>query len=99
MRWKRLIIMLVAGSLFAALVLSLTLAFFLRHHYAETLAAKVWPAAPYPAGVVGTAVQGSRTVLLMGDSRMADWGLPQIEGWRVVNAGLPGVTTAQLKSC
>ena len=93
--------MLVAGSLFAALVLSLTLVFFLRHHYAGTLAAKVWPAAayPYPAGVVGTAVPGSRTVLLLGDSRMADWGLPQIDGWRVLNAGLPGVTTAQLASC
>ena len=85
--------------LFAALALSLTFMLFLRHHYAETLAAKVWPAERFTVRVAGTAVPGSRTVLLMGDSRMADWGLPQVENWRVLNAGLPGVTTAQLASC
>jgi lysophospholipase L1-like esterase len=85
--------------LFAALALTLALVFLLRRHYAETLAVKVWPADPYTVGVAGTADPGSRTVLLMGDSRMSDWGLPQIEGWRVLNTGLPGVTTAQLASC
>ena len=91
--------MLGAGSLFVVLVLSLVLILLLRHQYSETLAAKVWPAEPFAAEVAGTAVPGSRTVLLMGDSRMADWGFPPIEGWRVLNAGLPGVTTAQLASC
>ncbi len=99
MRHKRLIIMLGVVSLFATLALALTILLFLRRHYAATLAAKVWPADRFTVGVVGTAVPGSRTVLLMGDSRMTDWGLPQIEGWRVVNAGLPGITTAQLVSC
>jgi lysophospholipase L1-like esterase len=99
MRRKRLIIMLFAVTLFVVLALSLMLVLLLRHHYAETLSAKVWPANRFTVGVAGTTVPGSRTVLLMGDSRMSDWGLPQIEGWRVLNAGLPGVTTAQLASC
>ena len=51
------------------------------------VAAKVWPAGPLHGRTIGTAVPGSRTVLLMGDSRMANWGLPQIEGWRMLNAG------------
>jgi lysophospholipase L1-like esterase len=36
------------------------------------------------------------TLLLLGDSRMAEWGLPQLPGFRVVNAGFPGCTTSQI---
>jgi lysophospholipase L1-like esterase len=37
-----------------------------------------------------------RVILLMGDSRVAQWGVPRFPGYRVVNAGIPGATTPQL---
>jgi lysophospholipase L1-like esterase len=36
-------------------------------------------------------------VLLMGDSRMAEWGVPDLGRWRVLNAGAPGWTTGQIR--
>jgi len=36
------------------------------------------------------------TVLLLGDSRMAQWDLPQLSGWRVVNANLDTDSDAEV---
>jgi lysophospholipase L1-like esterase len=88
-----------AVMMIAAPALFLTLVFLLRHQYGKELMAKIWPAGPLTVGVIGTTAPESRTVLLLGDSRMADWDLPEIKGWRVVNAGVRGATTAQLASC
>ncbi|SRR5208282_3760883 len=88
-----------AVTLVAMLALFLMLVFLLRRHYGETLAAQVWPAGPFTVGAVGTPAPEAKTILLLGDSRMAEWGSPQIEGWRVLNTGRRGVTTAQLASC
>jgi lysophospholipase L1-like esterase len=34
---------------------------------------------------------------MMGDSRIAEWGLPVIPGWRVVNSGILGLTSSELR--
>lgn len=96
MRINRLISVVCAVTAGAALALSVMLVLLARRQYGETLAAKVWPAGESAAVTAGTTVSGPRTVLLLGDSRIADWGLPQIEGCRVLNAGMPGITSAQL---
>jgi lysophospholipase L1-like esterase len=78
-------------------VLTVSVAQLVRRQYAGKLIAQIWP-----AGVTTTvlmadaAVPGTKTLLLLGDSRVADWGLPRIESFRVVNAGVPGMTSAQL---
>jgi|WetSurMetagenome_2_1015567.scaffolds.fasta_scaffold132506_1 lysophospholipase L1-like esterase len=87
-----------AAALLAALVGLLVLVFLLRWQYGKELMAKVWPAGPFTIGSVGTAVPESRTILLLGDSRISEWDFPQIGGWRVLNAGAGGATTAQLAS-
>ncbi len=93
---KPLAMILGGAGLTAACGLSLTFALLARHQYGETMIAKVWPAGVSPVAVPPPAAPGARTVMLFGDSRMAEWGTPSIMGWRVVNAGFPGLTTAQL---
>src|SRR5438270_6822648 len=39
---------------------------------------------------------GLPTLLFVGDSRVAEWGLPRLAGFHVVNAGFPGCTTSQI---
>lgn len=41
---------------------------------------------------------GSPSVVILGDSRAAGLGEPEIEGWNVVNLGVPGQTTAEVLS-
>lgn len=38
----------------------------------------------------------SRIVLLIGDSRAADLGVPAVPGWTILNRGIPGQTTEQV---
>ena len=68
-----------------------------RKLYADRLASQVWigGTAPNPATIPFDA-SVKTTVLLLGDSRIADWGVPQLKNSRVINAGMPGATTAQL---
>src|SRR5439155_23001887 len=68
-----------------------------RKRYADRLASQVWigGTAPNPATIPFDA-SVKTTVLLLGDSRIADWGVPQLKNSRVINAGMPGATTAQL---
>jgi lysophospholipase L1-like esterase len=81
--------------LFAALVLAF---WFARSRYENRLTRQIWPLnAPDISVVSYTPANFNSTVLLLGDSRMAQWGLPQWSGWRVVNAGAGGLTTGQLR--
>src|SRR5258706_4903556 len=95
MRKKRLMFPLLMALV--CLVLIASVALLVRRLYAEKLIANVWPAGTANAAIVAdAAVPGMKTLLLLGDSRVADWGLPRIENLRVVNAGVGGMTTAQL---
>ncbi len=83
-------------ALAVAIALSTALAFAARREYAETLAAKIWPTNQFilPKSSIPDSEPGA--ILLLGDSRIADWHCPDIEGRRVVNAGFRGITSAQL---
>ena len=88
---------LLLAVLFAALALAFWSA---RTHYEYRLAQQIWPVtAPDNSTRVGSAAGTAPTVLLLGDSRMAQWDLPPWPGWRVVNAGAGGLTTGQLRLC
>jgi lysophospholipase L1-like esterase len=83
--------------LFAALVLAF---WFARSRYENRLTRQIWPLnAPAICVVSNSPANFNSTVLLLGDSRMAQWDLPQWPGWRVVNAGAGGLTTGQLRLC
>jgi lysophospholipase L1-like esterase len=71
-----------------------------RSRYENLLAQQIWPLnAPEISIVSNSPARFDSTVLFLGDSRMAVWGLPQLSGWRVVNAGTGGLTTGQLRLC
>jgi lysophospholipase L1-like esterase len=94
--WLKWFLAALAVSL-AAAVLS---AWMLRVRYENRLRQQVWPAAAPEVSVLASAPGGSvPTVMLLGDSRMAQWGLPQLAHWRVVNAGAGGLTTGQIRLC
>ena len=87
--------------LLAAVILSAAIFFgFLlaRSRYEDRLARQVWPSVAPEISVVTDSVSNSApTVLLLGDSRMAQWNLPELSDWRVVNAGAGGLTTGQVR--
>ncbi len=69
-----------------------------RTHYEYQLAQQIWPlTAPEISARSSSPASSAPTVLLLGDSRMAQWDLPRWPGWRVVNAGAGGLTTGQLR--
>ena len=71
-----------------------------RTHYEYALAQQIWPlTAPEISARSSSPANSAPTVLLLGDSRMAQWDLPRWPGWRVVNAGAGGLTTGQLRLC
>ena len=88
-----------AAALAVVLGLGLFAVLWARHQYGERVAAGVWPQGRFEAALTLTAAPETRTLLLLGDSRMAEWGVPQLPGWRTVNAGVRGITTAQLAMC
>jgi len=89
--------LLVLAALAAAMVLGFWLA---RSRYEDELARQIWPTvAPEISVVSNPATNSIPTVLLLGDSRMAQWDLPRLAGWRVVNAGTGGLTTEQIHLC
>jgi peptidoglycan/LPS O-acetylase OafA/YrhL/lysophospholipase L1-like esterase len=92
---RRKFFLLAAAILFAAIFLSVLI---LRAHYENRLRQQIWPAVAPEISVVSSAPANFHsTVLLLGDSRMAQWNLPQLSGWRVVNAGADGLTTGQIR--
>lgn len=73
-------------------------AWILRAAYGNRLRQQIWPtSAPEITPLTGSSPGSAPTVLLLGDSRIAQWGLPRLTGWRVVNAGVGGLTTGQLR--
>lgn len=87
--------MLVLAVSSAAVALTICSA---RTHYEYQLAQQIWPlTAPDISARPSSPSNSAPTVLLLGDSRMAQWDLPRWSGWRVVNAGASGLTTAQLR--
>ncbi len=87
-----------AGSILLLALLALVAAFLVaRTRYEKQLRAQIWttnsPELNIASGSEGSSLP---TVLLLGDSRMAQWGVPQLQGWHVVNAGTGGLTTAQI---
>lgn len=71
-----------------------------RSQYENRLTQQIWPAnTPSISAQSNPPGNPAPAVLLLGDSRMAQWGLPTLSGWRVVNAGAGGLTTGQLRLC
>src|SRR5208282_5153351 len=88
-------LVLVLAALSAAMVLGFWSA---RSRYENKLARQIWPlTAPDISARSISPANSAPMVLLLGDSRMAQWDLPQWSGWRVVNAGVGGLTTGQLR--
>jgi lysophospholipase L1-like esterase len=88
----------------AALAILLAAVFWLvwtlRASYESRLRQQIWTSrVPEPTVISNSPGAVGRTVLLLGDSRMAQWGLPQLAQWRVVNAGTGGFTTGQIRLC
>lgn len=80
---------------FAVFLLAFLMA---RSRYEKQLTAKIWPVTtPEVFAHVSLSDRSAPTVLLLGDSRMAQWDLPPLPGWRVVNAGMNGLTTGELR--
>jgi len=91
--WK--LYALALALLFAAIFLAFLA---VRTRYERRLREQIWPTAVLKVPVFSHTPPGvSPTVMLLGDSRMAQWGLPQLARWRVVNAGVGGATTGQIR--
>ncbi|MGA2280697.1 MAG: SGNH/GDSL hydrolase family protein [Verrucomicrobiota bacterium] len=94
--WLKWFLAALAVSL-AAAVLSVGVQ---RARYENRLRQQIWPAVAPGVSVLSNAPGGLvPTVMLLGDSRIAQWGLPQLAHWRVVNAGAGGLTTGQIRLC
>ena len=91
---KSLLTRIAWGMAVVVVGLGVTAGFAARDRYAANLAARVFPAKDSPALKWSAARSGS--ILLLGDSRIAMWKCPDIDGRGVVNAGFPGITSAEL---
>lgn len=83
----------------AGILVSLLLAGFwqARSGYEARLRHQIWPThVPEFSPCASSANPSLLTVLLLGDSRIAYWGLPPFRHWHVVNAGAGGLTTSQI---
>ena len=68
-----------------------------RKNYEVKLRQQIWPAtAPEIFAALQPTTGKKPTVLFFGDSRVAQWRLPELAHWRVVNAGSGGLTTSQV---
>jgi len=89
----------------SALLAGLTIAFFgtailVRQYYIQVLETKAAPANNqiYERANAMLPTKLQWRVVLFGDSRVAQWSpLPQIEGAEIVNRGIGGETTAQMR--
>jgi lysophospholipase L1-like esterase len=81
-----------------SLVVMLGAFWLARAHYENRLRQQIWPAhTPEISSISSSAGASVPTVMLLGDSRIAQWGLPELKHWHVVNAGAGGLTTAQVR--
>jgi peptidoglycan/LPS O-acetylase OafA/YrhL/lysophospholipase L1-like esterase len=91
LKWLALTAVIFLAAIFSAF-------WFMRADYEKRLRQQIWPAnAPEVSVVSNSPTNFKSTVLLLGDSRVAQWNLPQLSGWRVVNAGAGGLTTGQIR--
>ena len=80
------------------LVAVLVLCWRLRVQYEHDLRGRVWPAtAPQGPVTIQPGAEELPALLLLGDSRVAQWDLPRVKGFRTINAGLNGLTSAQMR--
>lgn len=93
MRFKGCFIAIAAAVL---LLLGAGLFYFqARRHYEVRLVAQMWPKAETDAPVPFVR-PGNTVVLLFGDSRVAQWGEPELRAGSVRNGGASGRTTGEL---
>lgn len=84
------------GIVFTVAAVSMTF-WIVRARYEDGLRHQIWPSFVPEISVVSSSDNaGDPTLLLLGDSRMAQWGLPELKHWRLVNAGAGGLTTGQV---
>ena len=82
----------------ALLLAWIAIAWTLEGRYEIALRRQIWPVGAPPTSVLTSApATAAPPVLLLGDSRMAEWGLPELGSNRVVNAGAGGWTTGQVR--
>jgi len=87
--------LILIALLLASVAANVFLAIRLRGTYERYLIRSVWPAQS-PASNETIDGTGSPTILLLGDSRLADWKFDRIQQGRIVNDGIRGGTTAEV---
>jgi len=93
----RLTTVTLLSLLAAAIAASVALGLALRRAYGEALLKQIWPGGAPPLSQGYTNVgEAAPTILLLGDSRVAEWPEFKLPGAQVVNGGVGGQTTAQL---
>lgn len=89
---------LLAAALMVSVLANLFLLRQVRNLYASRLLSQIAPlGTPTLPVVTGEINHPTATVLLYGDSRMAAWEMSPLAGIRLVNAGINGATTSQLR--
>lgn len=87
-----------AAALIVALAGNGILLFILRQSYEAQLVQQIWPPeSKLNQDDLPARADNSRSILLLGDSRMAEWNFSPPPGIQAINAGLPGLTSAQLR--
>ena len=90
---------IVSGLLIVSVALNVALVHSYVRQYDEHLKQQVWLMDLPPTNLLaGPRTNSSHTVMFFGDSRIVEWGRPTFDNWQVVNAGLNGQTSAQLRS-
>jgi peptidoglycan/LPS O-acetylase OafA/YrhL/lysophospholipase L1-like esterase len=89
---------IIAATVVVLLFTSTSVFAVVRAHYADRLREQLWPHTAPPVSVrADPLTAGNPTVLLLGDSRITEWDLPHLGNRRVVNAGMSGFTTGQIR--
>lgn len=91
---------IVAATLLLSIGLNAVLLRVARNQYAKNLEQQVWPTGLLHPGVSSApahSVTEAPELLLLGDSRIAQWRITEIAPYRIINAGIPGATTAQVR--
>jgi len=98
MKSRRWVAGLLLAGLFGSLFVNYILLQQLRSRYESQLIQQIWPAGTtrQPAAS-GDTNHLCPVVLLLGDSRISEWNPPMMTNYHVINAGIPGATTARLR--
>jgi lysophospholipase L1-like esterase len=74
---------------------SVALLWLARFFYGERLRHKIWPATVASSRIAPVTAR-TNVLLLIGDSRIREWGEPQVPDFSVINAGMSGCTSAEV---